>query len=81
MFKDSKIASNIDLGKDKLRYVTNWGIAPYIKEQLKDAIAKSEYIVVSFDESLNKKTQTSQMDIVLRYWDTVDNEVKVRYWD
>ena len=79
MFKDSAIASNFHL--NKLKYLTNWGIAPYIKEQLKDEIAKSEYIVVSFDESLNKKTQTCQMDIVLRYWDTVDNEVKVRYWD
>ena len=45
----SAIASNFHLGKGKLKYLTNWGIAPYIKEQLKDEIAKSEYIVVSFD--------------------------------
>ena len=28
MFKDSAIASNFHLGKDKLKYLTNWGIAP-----------------------------------------------------
>ena len=29
MFPDSKIASILELGKDKLKYVVNYGIAPY----------------------------------------------------
>ena len=40
----------------KLKYLTNWGFAPFIREQL-----KGEYITVSFDESLNEVTQTCQM--------------------
>ena len=34
MFTDSTIASNFQLGKDKLKYLTNWGLAPYFKELL-----------------------------------------------
>ena len=53
MFRDSAIASNFHVGPDKLKYMTNRGIAPYVKEQLKNSIAKAEYVVISFDESLN----------------------------
>ena len=81
MFPDSAIASSIKLGPDKLKYMTNWGIAPYAKEQLRNNIDKAEYVVVSFDESLNHTTQSCQMDLLLRYWDNHDQQVKVRYWD
>ena len=36
---------------------------------------------MSFNESLNKVTQTSQMDLVVRSWNTTKNQVSVRYWD
>ena len=36
---------------------------------------------MSFDESLNKVTQTSQMDLVIRFWHTINNQVSVRYWE
>ena len=29
MFPDSKIVSKMELGKDKLKYVVNYGIAPF----------------------------------------------------
>ena len=61
--------------------MTSWGIAPYAKEQLRKNIDKAEYVVVSFDESLNHTTQSCQMDLLLRYWDNHDQQVKVRYWD
>ena len=81
MFPDSAIASNIHVGPDKLKYITNWGIAPYVKEQLKNSIDKAEYVVISFDESLNHITQSCQMDLLLRYWDNHDQQdIGIRYW-
>lgn len=44
-------------------------------------VTKSPQIVVSFDESLNVKTQSCQMDLQLRYFDVEDDLVKVRYID
>ena len=81
MFPDSVIASSFQLGPDKLKFMTTWGITPYVKEQLRNNIDKAEYVVVSFDESLNHTTQSCQMDLLLRYWDNHDQQVKVRYWD
>ena len=49
MFPDSVISSSFQLGPDKLKYMTNWGIAPYVKEQLRNNIDKAEYVIVSFD--------------------------------
>ena len=72
MFPDSIISSSFQLGPDKLKYMTNWGIAPYVKEQLRNNIDKAEYVVVSFDESLNHTTQSCQMDFLPRYWDNHD---------
>ena len=81
IFPDSSIASNFQLGKDKLKYLTNWGLAPYIKECLEDDVSKAPFVVIGFNESLNETTQTCQMDLVVRYWDPEDEQVKVRYWD
>ena len=81
MFPDSAIASEFQLGRDKLKYLTNWGIAPYFNDQLKTDLSKAEYIVISCDESLNHITQTCQIDIVLHYWDKNDQQVKVWYWE
>ena len=53
-----------------------------VKEILKDRVMTSDScFVISFDESLNDVTQKSEMDSLIRYWDTVDQEVKVRFWD
>ena len=46
MFPDSAIASSFQLGPDKLKYITNWGIAPYVNEQLRNNIDKVEYVVL-----------------------------------
>ena len=42
MFPDSKIASIMELGKDKLKYVVNYGIAPYFTQLLKEQVSSSE---------------------------------------
>ena len=62
------------LGPTKLKYITNFGIAPYFKSVLLERIKESSRYVISYDESLNKKTQSSEMDLLVRY-------VKTRYLD
>ena len=81
IFPDSKIAASFTCGKDKTRYLVNHGICPWIKELLEAEVESASLVVIGFDESLNKMTQTCQMDLNVRYWDPVENLVKVRYWD
>ena len=81
MFLDSKIAQNFQLGLDKLKYICNFGIAPYFKDVLKEILKKSDLYVICFDESLNDVTQSFQMDVLIRYFDSVDRKVKMRYLD
>ena len=40
MFPDSKIAQNFQLGPDKLKYICNFGIAPYFKGVLRQVLNK-----------------------------------------
>ena len=81
MFPDSKIAANFTCGKDKTKYIVNHGISPWIKDQLSCDIEKATFVVIGFDESLNKATQTCQMDLNVRFWDPVEHKSKIRYWD
>ena len=81
MFPDDKVVGYFTCGKDKTKYLVNHGIAPWIKELLFVEVDKATFVVIGFDESLNKATQTCQMDLNVRYWDPVDHRVKTRYWD
>lgn len=81
MFPDSKIADSFEMGPDKLHYYVNFGIAPYFKSLLIETLKKSECYVLSFDESLNDFTQTSEMDLLVRFFDESTNTVKTRYLD
>ena len=67
MFPDSKIAKDVRLGADNVRYVIDFGIAPVFKNDLTESIKQSEFYVVSFDESLNDNTQNCKMDVLIRY--------------
>ena len=71
MFPDSKIVESFALGADKLHYLITYSIAPYFYDLLKDKVNHSDRHTVLFDESLNRIPQTSQMDILLRYWDNI----------
>ena len=51
MFPDSKIAKDMTIGTDKIRYVINFGIAPIFKSMLIESIKLSEVYVVCFYES------------------------------
>ena len=63
IFPDSSIAKNYLLGPDKLCYSVNFGFGPYFKNILIESIKKLARFVISFDESLNKATQSSEPDI------------------
>ena len=63
MFPDSKIAKSFQMRPNQIGSSIRHGVGPYFKG----------FLVVSFDESLNKKTQTCQMDLLIRYW----NEEKI----
>ena len=81
MFPDSKIARSFQLGPDKLRYMVNFGIAPYFKSLLVKRLNETDCYVISFDESLNDMTQSCEMDLLIRYFDCSDDEVKTRFYD
>ena len=44
-----------------------------------DEVRKADIVVLLFDESLNSKTQTCEMDVIVRYWDKDLELVKSRY--
>ena len=81
MFPDSKITSKMEIDKCKLKYVVSYGIASFFAEGLTKQVSESGWLAVCYDESLNKVIQESEMDLVLRFWDTCKNKVQVRYWD
>ncbi|XP_057299676.1 uncharacterized protein LOC130630266 [Hydractinia symbiolongicarpus] len=81
MFPDSKIAQSFELGPTKVHYIINFGIAPYFRDILYDSLKKVECYVVSFDESLNTVTQNCEMDVLVRFFDPVDDKVKICYLD
>ena len=66
------------MGCKNSMYVTNHGFAPF--SQLIDDLEKSDFHVFSFDESLNDVTQTSDMELYVRYWDVNASQVKSQYY-
>ena len=78
MFPYSKIAKDVRLGADKVKYVINSGITPVFKNVLTERNLNS---VLSVKTSLNDNTQNCEMDILIRYFDANDNKIKTRYFD
>ena len=76
MYPDSEVAHSFACGPDKTAYITKFGIAPYIFEQLV-AEANKDAFVLMFDESLNRTTKTKQLDLHVRYWS--NDHVQSRY--
>ena len=68
MFSDSKIAERMQLVPNKLKYVVNHGIAPYVKDLLKSQVTSTDWFFVSFNKSLNNVTQKCELDICIRFW-------------
>ena len=67
MFPDSPTAAKYQVGLDKLCYSINFGLGPFFNEKL------------MHDESLNRATQSSEMDLMVRYLGHSDYLVKTRY--
>ena len=81
MFPDSNIAKQFRLGEGKLRYIVNFGLAPYFKELLTGDVTNSACHVISFDEIMNSVTQRCQIDFIIRFWNEMEEQVQSRYWD
>ena len=79
MFADSTIAKQFSCGEKKCAYFACFGVAPFLQQQLLDEIKKLESFVLLFDESLNKVTQSKQLDLHIRFWDTKCSSVQTRY--
>ena len=81
MFPDHPVVEKFQLAQTKLMYITNFWLAPHFQDILKQKINNSDFFIVSFDESLNKSTQTCQMDLGIRFWNKEMMQVEVRYWN
>lgn len=81
MFPDSVIAKSFACGEKKTSYMVNYGIAPYVKLQLLEKVKTDSGYVLLFDESLNKQLQLKQMDVHIRFLDSVANKVTTHYLD
>lgn len=79
MFTDSDIAQKMELQRTKVGYLIGFGLAPYFKNELVNTISQTNCFVICFDESLNKVSQSQQMDILLKFWDHSKEEVSTRY--
>ena len=58
MFPDSEIAKSFQVGPSKIKYLTNFDVAPYYKSALLERIKESPCFVISCDETLNLMTLT-----------------------
>ena len=67
MFLDSDITKKYHLCLEKLQYSVNFGLGPYFKNILMESI-----FVISFDESFNKATQSSELDFLVCYFDVLE---------
>lgn len=78
MFPDRKTAKSLQVGPEKLKHICNFGLAPFFKTFLAKKFKKSEYFVISYDEIMNEGTHNCQMDVLIRYFNEDDKQVKVR---
>ena len=68
MFPDSNIASSMELGRTKIGFIINHGLAPYFKDKLfkslvPECFSNAPRFVYCFDESFNKVSNKKQMSI------------------
>ena len=61
IFPEFEATELIQMSRSKSIYVENHGLAPYFKSVLKTDLHKTDFLVYSFDESLNDVMQTAEM--------------------
>ena len=81
MFADSTIAQSFQLSKTKCGYYINYGIAPFLKSKIENAIKMSPFFTLMFDESLNSYLQNEQMDLQMRFWSEELCKVETKYFE
>ena len=79
IFEDSDIAKRIKLSDKKVRYIINFGLAPYFKAEILKDIGESNF-VIHFDETTTKQAK-KQLDICLSYWSETQGKVVYSYCD
>ena len=80
MFHDSAIARQMQLGRTKIGYNILFGLAPYFHQLVFRDVSDAEVFVLFFYVSLNKYAQQQQIDLAVRFWDSVKNEVTRRFF-
>ncbi|KAK7861957.1 hypothetical protein R5R35_006326 [Gryllus longicercus] len=81
MFPDSHIAQAMAFKSSKMAYIITYGLWPFFRCQLLDDTSLDCPFSVAFDESPNKVSQKSQMDLVIRHWSRSKDEVVSMYLD
>ncbi|XP_075534296.1 uncharacterized protein LOC142568085 [Dermacentor variabilis] len=79
MFPSSATAKKVQLGKDKVGYTIVYGLAPFFRESVVSELNQASYLVLAFDESLNKVAQNEQMAVLVHFWSDAEGSVKTRY--
>lgn len=77
-FPDSELIRGFQMSDDKAAYVICHGLAVFFERKNSSSIANSKFLVAQFDESLNKISQRSQMDLHIRFIND-DNLVEAMY--
>lgn len=80
IFHDSKILEAVKMDRTKISYIIVHALGPYFHEELKKAIMSTNLFSVAFDESLNKVSDTEQLDLIIRYWSETENKPVTRYF-
>ncbi|KAJ8685235.1 hypothetical protein QAD02_021028 [Eretmocerus hayati] len=73
------LVHQLQLGRTKIGYFIQYGIAPFFQSDLEKSIDLCEFFSLGFDESLNKVAKKSQMDVNVRRWNDETNEAETRY--
>ena len=76
MFPDSEIAKSYSQGETKVKYVIQFGIAPYIKQLILDDIKGKPFFFL-FDENTTQQV-TKQFDTYLHNWSS-ENQISNIY--
>ena len=79
MFCDSDIAKGFTMGRSKASCCVSDGLGPMLLKGICDQVMKSQCgFTLMFDETATHQVK-KQMDILIRYWSPLSNEVITRY--
>ncbi|PFX13024.1 hypothetical protein AWC38_SpisGene22936 [Stylophora pistillata] len=80
MFSNPETLETFSMSRTKLSYVIGHGFAPVFKEELiSDVRASQSPFSLQYDETTQCQVK-KQMELHIRYWSPVHNEVWIRYY-